>query len=95
MWWQWSLLMAQDVNRLEETAGSLRQLSSTGGSGGVLDLFYPDFKLKMGENPRFFSAISQLWAATWADASRTDGLYEHPFGPFDPRRGYFYRKHLR
>jgi hypothetical protein len=36
-----------DVMRLEETAGALRSLSSTHGSGGVLDCYYPHWKLKV------------------------------------------------
>lgn len=56
----------QDVHNLDETAGNLRSLSTTRGSGGILDLFYPPWKLRLAQNPRFFSAISQLWAATYA-----------------------------
>jgi hypothetical protein len=37
----------QDRERLEETGGNLRQLSSTHGSGGVLEIFYPHWKLKV------------------------------------------------
>lgn len=111
----------QDVHNLEETAENLRSLSTTGGSGGVLDLFYPPWKLRLAQNPRFFSAISQLWAATYAapppstrhdeapsstsptqpqdeneehDINKNDDkdkqLYAHPYGPFDPKQGYFY-----
>lgn len=54
------------MDNLDETAGNLRSLSTTGGSGGVLDLFYPPWKLHLAQSPRFFSAISQLWAATYA-----------------------------
>lgn len=59
-------LPLQDVHNLDETAGNLRSLSTTGGSGGVLDLFYPPWKLRLAQKPCFFSAISQLWAATYA-----------------------------
>jgi hypothetical protein len=98
--------LLQDVHNLDETAGNLRQLSTTGGSGGVLDLFYPPSKLRLAQNPRFFSGISQLWAATYApsthlqdhnenqDINYSDDLdkqlYAHPYGPFDPKQGYFY-----
>lgn len=89
----------QDVDDLESTAGNLRALSSTGGSGGVLDRYYMPWKLEMAQNPRFFQAISQLWAATFAAAPAPDPddpndharVYgSHPFGPFDPSKGYFY-----
>lgn len=108
------------MHNLGETAGNLRSLSTTGGSGGVLDIFYPPWKLRLAQNPRFFSTISQLWAATYAatpsnrheealppispsQAQKTNKkhetsndvledrqLYSHPYGPFDPNRGFFY-----
>lgn len=92
-------LNAKDIDRLEETAGGLRHLSSTGGSGGVLDLYYPKWKLKLAENPKFFDAISQLWKATYASYNpkeedqqeQQQHLYAHPFeAPFDAKKGYFY-----
>ncbi len=86
------------MNDLEATAGNLRALSSTGGSGGVLDRYWMCWKLQLHQNPRFFQAISQLWAATFAahgDDVRDDPEHarvygSHPFGPFDPSAGYFY-----
>lgn len=86
----------QDVDDLESTAGNLRALSSTGGSGGVLDRYYMPWKLHMHQNPRFFQAVSQLWAATFAACPNNDDpeharVYSnHPFGPFDPSKGYAY-----
>jgi hypothetical protein len=86
----------QDVDDLEATAGNLRALSSTGGSGGVLDRYWMPWKLRLHQNPRFFQAISQLWAATFARGDNTDDpdharVYRsHPFGAFDPSAGYFY-----
>lgn len=94
-----------DVNDLtsKESANGLRILSSTNGSGGVLDMFYEPFKLRIAENPRIWDALSQLWAATYArhdeaftkdacidsDAS-SPRLFRHRFGHFDPRRGFAY-----
>jgi len=77
-----------DANNLETTAGNLRELSTTGGAGGVLDIFYAHWKLKICEHPNVFSVISQLWNATWS--SGNDKLYPHPHGQFDPKRGHFY-----
>jgi hypothetical protein len=45
------------------------------------------------QSPRFFSCISQLWEATFAASGHDGGdddVYKHPFGPFDPSRGYAY-----
>lgn len=78
----------EDADNLEITAGNLRELSTTGGAGGVLDIFYAHWKLKICEHPNVFSVISQLWNATWS--SGTDNLYPHPHGQFDPKRGHFY-----
>merc|ERR1711862_529156 len=33
--------------------------------GGVLDIFHPIWKLKIAENPKFFSIITQLWQAAF------------------------------
>lgn len=51
-----------DTNNLTETAHHLRDLSSTGGSGGVLDLFYPPFKMDIACNEKLFGATSELWS---------------------------------
>ena len=56
-----------ELSRLEETAAAMGSLSSVGGAGGVLDLFYPAWKLALtlaGE--RYAKAASQLFQATYA-----------------------------
>lgn len=64
-----------DVQDLHTTASGLRSLSSTNGSGGVLDIFYPNFKLKLAEHPKLFGAISELWAATFASGMHPNFLH--------------------
>lgn len=77
-----------DHNDLESTAASLTNLSSTDGAGGVLDIFYGDFKLSLNENPKIFGMISQLWRATYS--SSTKEFFDHPFGEFDDHKAYMY-----
>lgn len=74
-----------DVERLEETAKALTSLSSTGGAGGVLDVFYEDWKLTLNQDPSVFEIISTLWRHTYADSRGTD--FSHPYGDFDARKG--------
>ena len=76
-----------DVKNLSETARSLSTLSSTNGSGGVLDIFYEDWKLYVNEHPNVVAVLSDLWQKTYA---KCDDIYEHPYGPFDSRKGYMY-----
>lgn len=52
-----------DVND-EESAFAFQKLSSTNGSGGVLDIFHDDWKLKLiATHPKLFSITQQLWKA--------------------------------
>ena len=41
-----------NVNDLENSAQHLGELSSTGGAGGILDIFYASWKLKLNEHPK-------------------------------------------
>ena len=41
-----------DVSNLDLTASQLSTLSSTNGSGGVLDVFYEPWKLPLAEHPK-------------------------------------------
>ncbi|ETK71776.1 hypothetical protein L915_21035 [Phytophthora nicotianae] len=66
-----------DHDNLEETGDNLKNLSSTGGAGGILDLFYPSWRLKVAENEKVFAAMTDLWEATYAH-NHPDFL--HPFG---------------
>ncbi len=49
-----------DTQNLKETGHNLVKLSSTNGSGGVLDLFYPNFKLDIATNENLFRITSEL-----------------------------------
>jgi hypothetical protein len=85
--------------QLQEQAKAFAQLSSTNGSGGVLDLFYDDWKLKVATNPTLFAMTTQLWKAAYNNHSggqqsepedNKRGFQWHPYGPFDYHRGYLY-----
>ena len=71
-----------DVADLENTGKSLSALSSTGGAGGILDIYWADFKLKVAENEKINRIMSELWASTYA--SETHDLWRHNHGSFDP-----------
>lgn len=77
-----------NVDNLPETAIHLKALSSTNGAGGILDLFYEDWKFALNEHEAVLKAMQDLWAATYA--SNTTESFLHPFGPFDPSKGYMY-----
>lgn len=79
------------------TARNLQSLSSTNGSGGVLDLFYDQWKLEVAMNQRLFDATTQLWQAAYchegeqkSDLDESERFKWYPFGPFDTRIGYAY-----
>jgi hypothetical protein len=82
----------------EESARSFSKLSSTNGSGGVLDLFYEPWKVEIATNPKLFSMTQQLWTAgychngepTSESLSPEESFQWHPFGPFDCTKGYVY-----
>ena len=87
-----------DTDDLEHTGHHLQKLSSTNGSGGVLDIFYPSFKLDIASNQKLFQATQQLWKASFAQNGESEdelimqGKQEmyHPFGQFDTDKGYMY-----
>jgi hypothetical protein len=62
-------------------------LSSTGGAGGILDLFYPSWRLKVAENDHVFAAMTDIWKETYA---KNHPDFSHPFGVFNPKQGYAY-----
>ena len=70
-----------DVNNLEATGAALKDLSSTDGAGGVVNIFYPAWRMKVIENERLLSIICQLWECTYA--SSTHPLFTHPLGAFN------------
>lgn len=82
---------------LLETGHNLTELSSTNGSGGVLDIFYPSWKMSIALNKRLFQMTSQLWSETYCysgeefeQLDEEDRWKWHPFGSFDPSHGYAY-----
>jgi ectoine hydroxylase-related dioxygenase (phytanoyl-CoA dioxygenase family) len=87
-----------DSTDLPNTAHNLQKLSSTNGSGGVLDIFYPRFKMDIATHERLFRATQQLWEAALAHDGQSEeemismGKQEafHPFGKFDIQKGYMY-----
>lgn len=81
-----------DEDNLMDTAGCLTSLSSTNGAGGILDVFYEDWKLCLNEHSAVVGTIQSLWQHTYAtyDGNEHDSLYKHPFGQFDPLEGYMY-----
>jgi hypothetical protein len=62
-------------------------LSTTGGSGGVLDVFYEDWKLKVNEHPKVVSHICALFESTYAMNVEP---FSHPYGAFEPYQPYMY-----
>lgn len=50
-----------DVGNLEKTGRNLVDASSTNGAGGVLDIFYPEWKMKIATNEMLFRVTCQLW----------------------------------
>jgi len=87
-----------DPDDLRRTGHNLQKLSSTNGSGGVLDIFYPQFKMDVGTNEKIFEVTSQLWETAYCHKGETedemidtnDYFMYHPFGSFDCDRGYMY-----
>ena len=86
-----------DAENLIETAHNLKDLSSTNGSGGVLDIFYPSWKLKLCENEKMVAIMVQLWSAgfrhdenEWDQDDSEMDFRNHQFGPFDLNRAFMY-----
>lgn len=81
-----------DSEDLTTTAGSLAKLSSTNGAGGILDIFYEDWKLSLNENPAVVSVLQELWRHTYALQGRDNesSHFEHPYGQFDPNQAFMY-----
>jgi ectoine hydroxylase-related dioxygenase (phytanoyl-CoA dioxygenase family) len=84
-----------DTENLRATGHHLKELSSTNGSGGVLDLFYDEWKLDVSTHPKLFSLTTQLWKAAYChhgeardEVSDCDTCKWHPYGAFDPSIGY-------
>jgi hypothetical protein len=68
---------------------ALRRLQLTGGKGGIVDIYYDAWAMKVRTHPRLFQAMSELWAATWA--SGAPGFEAPPhFQPFNASEGFAY-----
>lgn len=73
-------------------------LSSTNGSGGVLDIFYDHWKLEVATHPKLFAATQQLWKEGYnlggppkESISTNDRFKWHPYGAdIDFSKGYVY-----
>lgn len=78
-----------NADDLESTKHNLEKLSSTKGSGGILDLFYHNWKLRLNEDERVVSIVQQLWQATYASFYQASA-FGHPYGDFDATQGYMY-----
>ena len=79
-----------DVSNLDETGHNLTKASSTNGAGGVLDIFYPLWKMKIATNEKLFRMTCQLWKEAYCNGEKEDDVQWHPFGTFDCNRGYMY-----
>lgn len=75
------------MNDLENTADKLTNISSTGGAGGILDVFYEDWKLRINEHPKIVDSITELWKFTYASGHPH---FLHPHGLFDPQKAFMY-----
>jgi hypothetical protein len=60
-----------------------------GGIGGIVDIFYEPWKLKVQENPRVLAAISEIYDATYAKGNE-EGLWGHPYGRWNSSCMYSY-----
>ena len=79
-----------DISNLEETGHNLTNASSTNGAGGVLDIFYPDWKMSIATNEQLFRMTCQLWKESYCNGETKEDVRWHPYGTFDCSRGYMY-----
>ena len=79
-----------DICNLSTTGHNLINASSTNGAGGVLDIFYPSWKMKIATNERLFHMTRQLWKETYCEMyeDEMNSYNWHPYGKFDYDRGY-------
>lgn len=76
---------------LTNTGRNLMNLSSTNGSGGVLDVFYTPFQLKIACHERLFQVTKELWKMEYAVDDKGEGSTRvHPFGEFNVEEGFVY-----
>lgn len=60
------------------TAESLSSLSATSGAGGILEVYYEDWKLRLAEHPRIVGSIQTLWHHTYCAYSRVCDIASCP-----------------
>jgi hypothetical protein len=77
-----------DVNNLKKTAANISALSSTNGAGGILDIFYADWKLKVNENKKIVGIIQELWENSYC--SPEVSYFWHCFGKICCRKTLMY-----
>jgi hypothetical protein len=81
-----------------DSATAFAALSSTNGSGGVLDIFYDDWKLEIATHPKLFAATQQLWKEGYnmggppKESIASENRFKwHPYGgDIDFSKGYVY-----
>ncbi|GKY95146.1 hypothetical protein MPSEU_000478300 [Mayamaea pseudoterrestris] len=87
-----------DTNNLLITGSNLAKLSSTNGSGGVIDLVYEEWKMDIALNEKLFQVTTELWKEAFRhngesqnDIANEQEHYKwHPYGSFDYSQGYAY-----
>ena len=96
-----------DTNDLYNTGHYLTtKLSSTNGSGGVLDLYYEPWQIQLfASNTKLFHMTTELWKhmycykssdpddvsiSSYEDIPPDQQVKWHPYGSFDHRKGYMY-----
>ncbi|RYH06916.1 hypothetical protein EON65_42295 [archaeon] len=89
-----------DVNDLLNTGHNLAKLSSTHGSGGVLDLYYYKWKLALNQHPKIVCALQSLWRASYgayrgygstsSSSNDSSDLWKHPYCEFDSDKAYMF-----
>ena len=87
-----------DTNDLSSTGHKLATLSSTGGSGGVLDVFYQDWQLDIALDSQLLTWTQQLWKAMYInnenckleELSPEQRYQWHPYGAWEPDKAYAY-----
>lgn len=76
-----------DHKDLMHTAANLTYASSTNGSGGILDIYYPPWKMKLATNRHLLSIVCQLWELI---RDGQEDFQRHPYGYFDVNKAYVY-----
>jgi hypothetical protein len=87
-----------DPDNLAATGRGLASLSTTGGSGGVLDVFYEDWQLDITMDAQLLTWTQQLWKSmylnrddtSWQDLPEGQRHQWHPYGTWDPTKAYAY-----